>query len=162
MYVNEHSNQHSDLLLRWISQHGYLKENVCICDKYQNLIHYNACAGPEWGTKGQDPPPPENLQKIGFLSNSDLDPQKNYEATEPAFNVGQSSARQRNAILMAFRWRADGGPLILVFRSSHHSSTRNKKVVKISDPRMQCTIIWIDAFNVQLCDYIALKIRSDS
>ena len=78
------------------------------------------------------PPPPEKLQKIGFVSNPGPDPQKNYEATQPAFNVGPSSARQRNAILMAFRWRADDGPPVLVFRSSHHSSTRKKKLSKIS------------------------------
>ena len=45
-------------------------------------------------------------------------PPENYEATEPAFNVRPSSARQRNAILMAFRWRADDGSLIVVFESS--------------------------------------------
>ena len=37
-------------------------------------------------------------KNIGFHSNSDPDPLKNYEATEPAFNDGPSSARQRNAI----------------------------------------------------------------
>ena len=45
------------------------------------------------------PDPPEKAQKkIGFLSNSGPDPLKNYEATEPAFNVGPSSARLRNTI----------------------------------------------------------------
>ena len=51
-------------------------------------------------------------KNIGFLSNTGPDPLKNHKATNPAFNVGPSSARQRNAILMAFRWRADDGPLI--------------------------------------------------
>ena len=93
----------------------------------------------------------KNYKNIGFLCISGPDPQKNYEATEPAFNVGPSSARQRNAILMAFRWRADDGPLILVFRSSHHSSTRKKKLSKISgsahemhnylDRCVQCTTV---------------------
>ena len=32
--------------------------------------------------------------------------------TQPAHNVGPPSACQRNAIKMAFRWRADGGPLL--------------------------------------------------
>ena len=35
--------------------------------------------------------------------------------TKPAsINVGPPSARQRNAILMAFRWRADG--ILMAFR----------------------------------------------
>ena len=76
--------------------------------------------------------PLKNYKNIGFLSNSSPDPLKNYEATEPAFNVRPSSARQRNAILMAFRWREDGVPLIVVFRSSHHSSTK-KTLLKL-DP----------------------------
>ena len=45
-------------------------------------------------TGGPDPPPPlKNHKNIGFLSNSGPDPLKNYEATEPAFNVGPSSIR---------------------------------------------------------------------
>ena len=34
---------------------------------------------------------------------------------QPAHNIGPLSARQRNAIQMAFRLRADGGPLLDVF-----------------------------------------------
>ena len=45
------------------------------------------------GAGGPDPPP-EKSQNIGFLTNSDPDPLKNHKATEPAFNVGPSSARQ--------------------------------------------------------------------
>ena len=48
------------------------------------------------GTGGLDPP--EKSQNIGFLSNTGPDPLKNHKATMPAFNVGPSSARQRNAI----------------------------------------------------------------
>ena len=58
----------------------------------------------------------------GFLSNADPDPLKNYKATKPAFNVGSSWARQRNAFLMAFHWRADDGPLLVVFGFSLPSS----------------------------------------
>ena len=55
-------------------------------------------ADPE-GTGGPHPPPPlENFKNIGFLSSNGSDPLKNYKATKPAFNVGPSSARQRNAI----------------------------------------------------------------
>ena len=53
------------------------------------------------------PPPLKNHKNIVFLSNSGPDPLKNHKATEPAFNVRPSSARQLNAILMVFRWRAD-------------------------------------------------------
>ena len=84
--------------------------------------------------------PPEKLQNIGFLSNTGPDPLKNHKATKPAFNVGPSSASFEWAIIgtpakrfaggpmMAFRWRADHGPLIVVFESSLPSS--------ILDPRM--------------------------
>ena len=44
------------------------------------------------------PPPPEKSQKVGVLSNTGLDPLKYLKATEPAFSVGPSQARQRNAI----------------------------------------------------------------
>ena len=56
---------------------------------------------------------------IVFLSNTDSDPLKNHKSTKSAFNVGPSSVRQRNAILMAFRWRVHDGPLLMVFGSSH-------------------------------------------
>ena len=42
--------------------------------------------------------PLENHKNIGFLSNTGLETLKNHKATKPAFNVGPSSARQRNAI----------------------------------------------------------------
>ena len=57
----------------------------------------------------------KNHKNIGSLSNTGSDPLKNHKTTEPAFHVGPSSARQRN---MAFPWRADDGPLIVVFHSS--------------------------------------------
>ena len=76
----------------------------------------NACADPEGGQGVRTPPPPpKNHKNIGFPSNNGLDLLKNHKATEPAFNVGPSSARQRNSISMAFCWRADDGPLIVVF-----------------------------------------------
>ena len=53
------------------------------------------------GQGGPDPPPPlKNHKHIGFLSNTGLNPLKNHKATKPAFNIGPSSARQRNAIYM--------------------------------------------------------------
>ena len=82
-------------------------------------------ADPEVGTGGPDPPPPPppvNHKNIGFLGNTGPNPLKNHKATNPALNVWPSSARQRKAISMAFRWRADDGPLIVVFWSFLHSS----------------------------------------
>ena len=48
-------------------------------------------------------------KNIGFSINTGPNPLKNHNATKPAFNFKSSSARQRNAIDMAFRWRADDG-----------------------------------------------------
>ena len=58
-----------------------------------------------------DPHSPEKSLKIGFLSNTGHDPIRNDNYFKPAFEVGLSSARQRIAISMAFRWQADDGPL---------------------------------------------------
>ena len=65
-------------------------------------------ADPEGG-RGSGPTL-KNHKNIGFISNTGPDPLKNHKGTKPVFNVGHSSARQRNAILMAFRWRADDDP----------------------------------------------------
>ena len=52
----------------------------------------------------------KNHINVGFLSNTGPDPLK----TKPAFNVWPLSARQRNAIPMAFCLWADDGPLLVV------------------------------------------------
>ena len=72
------------------------------------------------------PPPMENLKNIGFLSNTSPNSLKNYKATKPAFHVGPSSAHQRNAIKMAFRWRANDGPLLVLIGSSLPLSPHKK------------------------------------
>ena len=56
------------------------------------------------GTGGLDPL--KKHKNIGFPSNTGPDLIKINTASKPAFNVGQSSACQQNAILMAFRWWA--------------------------------------------------------
>ena len=62
--------------------------------------------------RGSGPPPPLNNHKnIGFLSNTGPDPLKNHKATKPAFNVGQTSARQCNASVSP---GADDDPLLVV------------------------------------------------
>ena len=88
------------------------------------------------------PPPPKNHKNIGFLCNSGPDPLKNHKATnlKPAFNVRPSSARQPNAILMAFRWLADDGPFIAVFGSSIPLSTRKKLVIKFGPPLKKSSV----------------------
>ena len=53
----------------------------------------------------------KNHKNIGFLSNSGPDPLKNHEATEPAFNVGPSSARQRGHHRHASETPFNGVPL---------------------------------------------------
>ena len=68
----------------------------------------------------------KNHKAIGFLTNTSPDPLKNHIATKPAANVGPSSTRHRNAILMAFRWWANDGPLLVVFGSSLPSSLKKK------------------------------------
>ena len=71
------------------------------------------------GDSGPDSPPLlKNQNTIGFPSNTGPDPQKNHKVTKPAFNFGPSYLRQ------AFRWRADVGPLMVVFGSSLPSSTK--------------------------------------
>ena len=82
-----------------------------------------------------DAPPPLKSHK-GFLSNTGPDPLINHKATnmaKPTSNVGPSSACQRNAIKMAFRWRASGDPLLVLFVSFLISSITKKAFVRI-DP----------------------------
>ena len=58
-------------------------------------------SGSKGGSRGggaRGPDPPEKSQNKGFLSNTSPDSLENHKATKPAFNVGPSSARQRNAI----------------------------------------------------------------
>ena len=74
--------------------------------------------------------PLKNQENIAFLSNTGLDPLKNHKATK----LGSSSVCQRNAISMAFRWRADDGQIKAEFGSSIPPST--KKKTKLSESFM--------------------------
>ena len=56
-------------------------------------------------------------------------PLKNHKASKPAFNVGPSLAHQQFTIL--FRWQADDGPILVVFRSTHHLKLN---IVKVGPP----------------------------
>ena len=78
-----------------------------------------ACADPG-GTGGPDPL--KNHKNIGFLSNTGPDSLENHQATKPEFNAWPSSARQPNAIEMAFGWQVYDGPLFVLFGSFLPSS----------------------------------------
>ena len=54
----------------------------------------------------------KNHKNKGFLGNNGPDPLKNHKATKPAFNVGPSSARLRNAKCVS--WWVDNGPLTVL------------------------------------------------
>ena len=51
------------------------------------------------------------IQRVGGRGSGPFPP-GNLKATKPAFNVGPSSASQRNTIENAFRWRSDDDPFI--------------------------------------------------
>ena len=79
------------------------------------------------------PPPPKNHKNIGFSSNTGPDPLKNhsYQASIQCLAIIGTPAKRH---LMAFRWRADGCPLIVILGSCLPSSTTNKNVVKVRPP----------------------------
>ena len=60
------------------------------------VIHLLFMRGSRRGDRGSGPPPLENHKVTG------LDTMEYHKATNIAYNVGQPSARQRNAIEMAF------------------------------------------------------------
>ena len=65
----------------------------------RSLLWAQPMCGSRGGMGIRTPPPPfKNHKNIGFLSNTRPDPLKNHKATKPAFNIGPSSTRQRNAI----------------------------------------------------------------
>ena len=80
--------------------------------------------------------PLKNHKTIRFSSNTGPDPLKNrsYQASIQCWVIIGTPAKRH---LMAFRWRADGGPLIVVPASTLPSSTKQKqtkKVVKVGPP----------------------------
>ena len=70
----------------------------------------------------------ENHKVIGFLINTGPDIMDNYKVAKPVFNVGPPSTRQKNAIKMAFYWRADDGPFLKILDplSPHQLKTEKK------------------------------------
>ena len=55
--------------------------------------------------------PSRKITKIGFLSNTVMDPLKNRQATRSEFIVRPSSGRQQTP----FKWRFAGGPMMARF-----------------------------------------------
>ena len=63
------------------------------------ILSFIAWADPEGDRESQPHPPPlKTYKNIGFLCKTSPDPLKKHKATKAAFNVGPSSAHQRNAI----------------------------------------------------------------
>ena len=99
----------------------------------------NTCiGGSRGGTSGLDPL--KNHKNKGFLCNSCPDPLNNHKATKPAFNVGPSSAHQRNATA--------SGPMMAHLKRRLYPLSPyqlKEKVIKFEpplkkflDPRMTC------------------------
>ena len=85
------------------------------------------------GGEGVRTPTPEKSQNIGFLSNIGLDPQKNTKLPNKHSMLGHHRHASETPItgILAFRWRTNNGPLMVVFGSYLPSSTKNKNVVKV-------------------------------
>ena len=111
-----------------------------------------------WGRQGCWTPL-ENHQNKGFLCNTGPDPIKKSQSYQASIQVGPSSARQRNVILMAFLWRTDDGLLLVVFGSPLPTSTKKNKTKSLStldhlwqsllDPRM--VILFYTLGQVHFC-----------
>ena len=91
------------------------------------------------GGRGFGPPPPlKNHKKYRVTLQYWSGSHENHKATKPAFNVEASPARKRNAISMAFRWRADGDPIKAIFGSSiPHQLKKSYQIWTLLDPRMK-------------------------
>ena len=102
--------------------------------------------------------PLKNHKNIGLVSNTGLDPLSNHKANKPAFNVGPPLALQQNAIYMALRWRADDGPLTVVFKSwlsPHHL----KKPVKVGPPlkKLSGSVHGVKLLSIIQMQYVSYK-----
>ena len=97
------------------------------------------------------PPPPQhththlkNHKNIEFLSNTGPDPLKFSKTTKPAFNVGSSSACQRNAILRRFA----GGPMMARFLWYLDPLSLKKEEKNVVRVRIQIRSEWNSGKNV--------------
>ena len=94
------------------------------------VVKSSSSADPEGGGQRVRTPPLENHKNIGFLSNTGPDRlTQSYQASIQCWTI---ISPQRNAISIAFRWRADNGTFldIWIFGSSNPSTTKKKKKKK--------------------------------
>ena len=96
------------------------------------LVSYLFVIAPMGGSRGgqgvRTPPPRKITKNIGFLSNSSPDPLKITKLPSQQHSMlGHHQHASETPFNMAFRWRADDGPHIVVFGSSHPSSTKKKR-----------------------------------
>ena len=106
-------------------------DSVELCDKTCPLSRSSltSCAlhvRIQRGGRGSGPLPLKNRKKCGFSSNTGPDPLKNcsYQASIQCWAIIGTPAKRH---LMAFRWRANDGPLIVVHGSSPHILKKKKK-----------------------------------
>ena len=80
--------------------------------RFCHFLLNSSCAEPEEGTGGLDPTP-KNHKNIGFSSNTGPDPLEKhcYQASIQCWGIIGTPAKRN---LIAFRWRVDDGPLIVV------------------------------------------------
>ena len=103
------------------------------------------------GQKVRTPPPPSPVKyhkNLKFLSNTGPDPLKFLKLPSQHSTLGH---RRR---LKAFHWRADDGPLLVIFGSSLPYKRRKKRCQK-SDPdqiRMEFRKEYFVDLNIWACD----------
>ena len=92
--------------------------------------------GPEGGggAGGSDPPPLKNHKTIGFPSNTGPDPLKKSQGYQASIQCWAINGTIVKLHFNGVCWRADVGPLMVVFGSSLPSSTKKKNVVKVGPP----------------------------
>ena len=101
------------IVMPWLSTCAGDNPLAKACRKTMDNYYMGGFRG---GHRGSGPPM-KNHKNIGFLSNTGPDPLK-ITKLPASIHVGPSSACKRNAILMAFCWRAYDGPFIVIFGSS--------------------------------------------
>ena len=92
--------------------------------KFRPITPSRSCADPEAGTRGPEPLPGKSQSyrvPYQYWSGSHG---KSTKLSSQHSMLGQSIGLPAKRHLMAFRWRADGGPLIVVLRFSHQQKKR--------------------------------------
>ena len=98
------------------------------------------------------PPPLKNNKNIGFFTNTGLDPLKKSQSFQASIQSWLGHHRHASETpKMAFRWRADDDPLIVVLGFSLPSST--KKTVKVGPPLTKLSVSAHVFQGVNACSY---------